>query len=166
MASVDDFADVLTANRAYARGFHLGGLAPRAARGLAILTCMDSRIEPLTMLGLGPGDAKILRNAGGRVTDDVLKTLVVARHLLGVERAMVIAHTRCRMTASGDEELRQAIREAGGPDTSGLSFNTTPDVEAGVRTDLERLRGHEWLADLVAGGFVYDVDTGLLRQVA
>ena len=166
MPSADAFADVLTANQAYAAGFRLAGLAPRAARGLAILTCMDSRIEPLAMLGLAPGDAKILRNAGGRVTDDVLRTLVAARYLLGVERVMVIAHTRCRMTAASDEELQRAIREAGGPDTSGLAFNTTPDVEAGVTADLARLRGHGWLADLVAGGFVYDVDTGLLRRVA
>lgn len=165
MPSADAFADVLTANEAYADGFRLSGLAPRAARGLAILTCMDSRIEPLAMLGLGPGDAKILRNAGARVTDDVLRTLVAARYLLGVERVMVIAHTRCRMTAASDEDLRRAIAEAGGPDTSGVSFNTTPDVESGLAADLERLRSQPWLQDLVSGGFVYDVDSGRLRQV-
>ncbi|CAN5447081.1 hypothetical protein BH23ACT7_BH23ACT7_25390 [soil metagenome] len=79
----DPFADVLSANAAYAQQFDLGGLPGRAARGLAIVTCMDTRIEPLRMLGLRPGDAKILRNAGGRVTDDVLRTLVLAVHLLG-----------------------------------------------------------------------------------
>lgn len=165
MSGANAFADVLTANQAYARGFRLAGLAPRAARGLAVLTCMDSRLEPLAMLGLTPGDAKILRNAGARVTDDVLRTLVAARHLLGVDRVMVIAHTRCRMTAASDEELRRAILDAGGPDTSGLAFNTTPDVEAGLAADLERLRSHPWLGDLDSGGFVYDVDTGRLRQV-
>ena len=84
------FQDVLEANEAYVSGFRLKGLQATAARGLAILTCMDSRIEPLGMLGLDPGDAKILRNAGARVTDDVLRTLVLASYLLGVDRAMVI----------------------------------------------------------------------------
>jgi len=96
------FADVLAGNEAYAHDFRLGGLEAVSARGLAVLTCMDSRIEPLKMLGLAPGDAKILRNAGARVTDDVLRTLVLASYLLGVDRAMVVAHTECRM-ASGDE---------------------------------------------------------------
>src|SRR5687768_1197660 len=95
----DVFDDVLTANAAYAGSFRNEGLPATAAKGLAILTCMDSRIDPLGMLGLRPGDAKILRNAGARVTDDVLRTLVLAHHLLGVDRAMVIAHTRCRMVA-------------------------------------------------------------------
>jgi len=87
------FDDVLAANETYARDFQLAGLPARAASGLAVLTC----IEPLPMLGLRPGDAKILRNAGARITDDVLRTLVLASYLLGVERLMVIAHTSCRM---------------------------------------------------------------------
>src|SRR5215210_3598807 len=93
------FDDVLAANEAYASGFRLRDLEARAAEGLAVLTCMDSRIEPLAMLGLQPGDAKILRNAGARVTDDALRTLVLASYLLGVDRAMVVAHTHCRMAA-------------------------------------------------------------------
>ena len=84
MAGDETFDDVLAANEAYAQGFRLEGLEPVAAKGLAVLTCMDSRIEPLAMLGLAPGDAKILRNAGARVTDDVLRTLVLASYLLGV----------------------------------------------------------------------------------
>ena len=91
MRSVDFFAAELEANHRYSDGFELGGLDARAARGLAVLTCMDSRIEPLAMLGLRPGDAKILRNAGARVTDDVLRTLVLAAYLLGVDRTMVVA---------------------------------------------------------------------------
>src|SRR3954451_21824202 len=108
MRSVTDFDDVLEANEAYVAGFQLAGLQARAARGLAVLTCMDSRIEPLAMLGLGPGDAKILRNAGARVTDDVLRTLVLASYLLGVDRVMVIAHTDCRMTAGAEEDVHAA----------------------------------------------------------
>ena len=97
VSSARTFADVLAANETYANGFPLRGLQARATKGLAVLTCIDSRIEPLAMLGLRPGDAKILRNAGARVTDDVLRTLVFASYLLGVDRAMVIAHTDCRM---------------------------------------------------------------------
>ena len=99
------FDDILAANRRYAESFALAGLDPRAARALGVLTCIDSRIEPLDMLGLAPGDAKILRNAGARVTDDVLRTLVLASYLLGVDRAMVVAHTKCRM-ASGYRSAR------------------------------------------------------------
>src|SRR5690606_18949451 len=90
------FDDVLAANEDYVRSFDLAGLQPVAARGLALVTCMDSRIEPLDMLGLKPGDAKILRNAGARVTDDTLRTLVLAVYLLGVNRVIVLPHTRCK----------------------------------------------------------------------
>src|SRR6059058_5639675 len=99
----DTFADVLAANAEYARRFRLQGVPAMAARGLAVVTCMDSRIEPLAMLGLAPGDAKILRNAGARVTDDVLRTLVLASYLLGVSRAMVIAHTNCSMATESED---------------------------------------------------------------
>jgi carbonic anhydrase len=161
----DEFEDVLAANAAYARGFSPSGLDGRAARGLAVLTCIDSRIDPLAMLGLEAGDAKIIRNAGARVTDDVLATLVVARYLLGVERLMVIAHTDCRMAAAGDDELRAAIRLAGGPETSDLSFGTSADQAATVRHDVERVRGFERLEALQVGGFVYDVATGRLERL-
>lgn len=159
------FADVLAANETYARGFPLAGLQARAARGLAVLTCIDSRIEPLAMLGLRPGDAKILRNAGARVTDDVLRTLVLASYLLGVDRAMIVAHTDCRMATGSEEEIHIAVSEAGGPDTRNLAFLVTGDQEATVRADLQRVRSWPYLARLQVGGFLYDVDTGRITQV-
>ena len=165
MAGNEGFADVLAANERYARAFARGGLEARARRGLCVLTCMDTRIEPLAMLGLEPGDAKILRNAGGRVTDDVVATLLVASYLLGVERVMIVAHTNCRMNAPGDETLRAAIREVGGPDTSDLSFGTAPDQVAARRADVERVRAEPRLAHLEVGGFLYDVETGRLEPV-
>jgi carbonic anhydrase len=165
VSAADTFADLLAANETYAQTFTDGRLPARAARGLAILTCMDSRIVPLAMLGLGPGDAKILRNAGARVTDDVLRTLVLASYLLGVDRVMVIGHTDCRMTAGSEEEVHRAISQAGGPDTRALRFLTTDDVEAALRDDLRLLRSWPHTAHLEAGGFVYDVHTGRLRQV-
>jgi carbonic anhydrase len=161
----DVFADVLAANDAYRQGFGLAGLEARAARGLAVLTCMDSRIEPLAMLGLRPGDAKILRNAGARVTDDVLRTLVLATYLLGVERAMIVAHTKCRMAAGDEEDVHDAVRAAGGPDTRSLAFLVTSDQEATLRADVQRVRSWPYLVDLQVGGFLYDVDTGRLGRV-
>ena len=161
----DVFADVLAANDAYRQGFGLAGLEARAARGLAVLTCMDSRSEPLAMLGLRPGDAKILRNAGARVTDDVLRTLVLATYLLGVERAMIVAHTKCRMAAGDEEDVHDAVRAAGGPDTRSLAFLVTSDQEATLRADVQRVRSWPYLADLQVGGFLYDVDTGRLGRI-
>ena len=158
------FADVLEANTAYAAGFSHEGLAARAARGLAILTCMDSRIEPLAMLGLQPGDAKILRNAGARVTDDVLRTLTLATYLLGVERAMVIAHTNCLMAQTSESDVRKALRDVGGPD-SDVSYLVTNDQEATLRSDVERVRSLPAFGRLDVGGFIYDVDTGRLTQL-
>ena len=148
------FADVLAANEMYAHDFRLARLPAVAARGLAVVTCIDSRIEPLAMLGLNPGDAKILRNAGARVTDDVLRTLVLASHLLGVERAMVIAHTNCRMAVGGEDEVHEAVREAGGPDTRSLVFLVTSDQEATLRADVQRVRSWPYLTRVRVGGFI------------
>src|ERR1700722_5092612 len=105
----EPFADVLKANQVYTAAFRDPGVEATAVKGLAVLTCMDSRIDPLAMLGLSPGDAKILRNAGARVTDDVLRTLVLASYLLGASRIMVVAHTDCRMTGTTEADLHQAI---------------------------------------------------------
>lgn len=165
MSEESPFDDVLAANAAYARNFSRRGMSGVAARGLAVLTCMDSRIDPLAMLGLEAGDAKIMRNAGGRITDDVLATLVVAKYLLGVERLMVVAHTNCRMAAADDDELRAAISEAGGPDTSDLPFRVSPDQRATVCADVERVRSFARLDGLTAGGFLYDVESGRLTQL-
>jgi carbonic anhydrase len=159
------FADVLAANEAYAADFRLAGLEARAARGLAVLTCIDSRIEPLTMLGLRFGDAKILRNAGARVTDDVLRTLVLASYLLGVDRAMVVAHTDCAMAGGGEEDVHKAVEQAGGPDTRSLAFLVTDDQEATVREDVQRVRSWPYLTRLTVGGFLYDVHSGKLTQL-
>src|ERR1700733_9225202 len=113
----EHFDDVLSANERFAQTYDQAHLEGRAARGLAIVTCMDSRIEPLAMLGLAKGDAKILRNAGARVTSDVLRTLVLATHLLGVDRVMIVAHTDCRMTKVLDDEFHSAILASSGLDT-------------------------------------------------
>jgi carbonic anhydrase len=159
------FDDVLADNARYRSSFRLAGLEPTAARGLAVLTCMDSRIEPLAMLGLAPGDAKILRNAGARVTDDVLRTLVLAHYLLGVDRVMVVAHTQCRMAGSTEDDVHDAIAAAGGPDTRDLSFLVATDQEAELRADVGRARSWRFLRGVEVGGFLYDVDTGHVTRI-
>ena len=161
----DAFADVLAANEAYAARFQHAQLQAVAAKGLAVLLCMDSRIDTLAMLGLAPGDAKILRNAGARVTDDVLRTLVLASYLLGVDRVMVVAHTSCRMARGAEEDIHAEIRAAGGPDTRSISFLTTGDQEGALRADVQRVRSWPYLGNVVVGGFLYDLSTGRLREV-
>ena len=160
---MDSFDDVLTANAAYAEQFTDPGKPGRAARGLAVVTCMDSRISPLEMLGLEPGDAKILRNAGARVTDDVLRTLVLAVHLLDVNRVMVVAHTDCRMTKVTDEQVHEEML-ARGVDTRSLDFRTIGDQRRELTLDVQRIRSSPYLPkDIPVIGAIYDVHTGLIE---
>ncbi len=161
----DRFDGVLAANARYVADFQLAGLPPRAAQSLAVLTCMDSRIEPLAMLGLAPGDAKILRNAGARVSEEVLRTLVLARYLLDVRRVMVVVHTGCAMAAGTEQDIHDAVRAAGGPDTRSLPFRTVADQEQALRGDVQRVRSWPYLSGIVVGGFRYDVDTGRVSQL-
>ena len=165
MTPDDTFDDVLAANEAFAERFEHRDLEARAAKGLGVLTCIDSRIDPLAMLGLAPGDAKILRNAGARVTDDVLRTLVLGSYLLGVQRVMVVAHTKCRMADSTQDDVHDAIKAAGGPDTRSITFLTTVDQEAALETDVQRVRSWPYLGNVAVGGFLYDLDSGRLRRV-
>ncbi|GAA3418062.1 beta-class carbonic anhydrase [Streptosporangium vulgare] len=159
------FDDLLTANEKFSATFTNAGLTGRAACGLALVTCMDSRIDPLGLFGLKPGDAKILRNAGARVTDDVLRTLVLAVNLLGVERVLVMPHTDCGMTKVTDEEVH-AIAARRGVDTRSLDFHTVPDQDAALRHDLVRIRTSPFLpAGMPVGGAIYDVRTGKLMPV-
>ena len=160
------FEDLLRANEDYAARFTSSGLQGKAARGLAVVTCMDSRIEPLQMLGLSKGDAKILRNAGARVTDDVLRTLVLATHLLGVDRVMVVAHTNCRMATVTDEEVHAAILEQAGLDTRSLEFRTMTDQLQVLADDVQKIRSSPYLpAGLPVVGACYDVETGKVEVV-
>lgn len=162
------FDDILEANRRYAAAFEHAGLRAPAARGLGVLTCIDSRIEPLQMLGLEPGDAKIFRNAGARVTPDVLRTLAIATHLLDVRRIMVVAHTDCAM-ATDEEDLRARIAAANpNADLDGLELHAVgADPHATLRSDVARLRDFRGLAPgTTVGAFEYDVHSGRLRELS
>lgn len=163
--AVGDFDDLLSANRAFAADFALGGFDGVAHAGVAIVTCMDSRIDPLHMLGLNPGDAKIFRNPGGRVTAQALEAIVLGVHLLGVDRVLVIPHTRCAMSTHTEQELRELISRSAGIDASWQSFHVVTDQVASLEEDVAKVRSHPLVPDsILVGGFVYDVDTGLIEQ--
>ena len=160
------FDDLLEANRRYRTEFHDPGVEGKAAKGLAVLTCIDSRIDPLAMLGLRPGDAKIIRNAGARVTDDSLRSLVLAVNLLGVNRVCVVQHTDCAMIGCTDDELRARIGALRGVDAAGWDFLASTDQLATLRNDIGLIESCALMPpDLQVGGFIFDVHNGELVPV-
>ena len=126
---MNDFDDLLDANRSFADDFNLSGFDGIAKAGVAMVTCMDSRIDPLRMIGLQPGDAKILRNPGGRVTDQVLVAVVLGATLLQVKRVMVVEHTRCAMASQSEETLHERIGEHTGSDATWMTLGAISDQE-------------------------------------
>jgi len=158
--------EVLAANEIYARTHELRKLTPRPERKLAVLTCMDTRLSILT-LGLKTGDAHIIRNAGGIVTDDSLRSLIVSHHLLGTEEFMVINHTDCGLMQTSEQDLRTRIQNRTG--TAAVSpsfFYAFQNIEENVRHQLQKLHTHPWIPKSVTiRGFVYDVSTGQLREI-
>ena len=160
------FADVLAANATYAAGFSMTDLPGSAARGLAILTCIDSRIDALAVAGMHEGDAFIMRNAGARVTEDVLRSLVLATTLMDVTRVLVMPHTRCAMAQHDEVSIHARIQERHGVDTRSLEFRTVADQVDSLRTDVTRIRALPFLPDGVqVGGALYHVESGLLEPV-
>ena len=127
---------------------------------------MDSRIEPLGMLGLQIGDAKIIRTPGGRLTPDALIGCVLGVHLLGVQRILVVPHTRCAMASGEDADIAAKVRATTGADLGDLRLGASPDQQARLLEDVTALREHPHVAGrALVGGFLYDVDTGALTQV-
>jgi carbonic anhydrase len=160
------FDDLLAANHAYAQTFALAGFDGVARAGVAMVTCMDSRIDPLGMIGLSPGDAKILRNPGGRVTDRALVALTLGVNLLGVDRILVVQHTRCAMASASEPELHRQLTAVTGKDTSWMTIGVTVDQVASVKEEVAKVQAHPLIdASVSVGGFLYDVDTGLLDQI-
>lgn len=160
------FDDLLEANERYAQTFAYGELEAPAAKRFALVTCIDSRLEPLPMLGLVPGDAKIVRNAGGRVNDEVLRSLILATNLLDVERVAVMQHTRCAAASKSQEEFAAAISEATGRDVDGWDFQAIDDPDEVLRADVEKVRACPLVPDdVVVVGWRYDVRTGRIAEV-
>jgi carbonic anhydrase len=163
---MDKFADLFDANSEFVKSFKSQELTGEARKGLAIITCMDSRIDPLRIVGMQPGDAKILRNAGARVTEDVLRTLVLATYLLNVNRVLVMPHTDCRMASGTEDEIHAAIKERSGVDTRGIEIRTVKDQVAALNADLVRIKSFPLLPkELSITGAIYDVKSGKLNQI-
>jgi len=161
-----NFHEILAANEEFAKTFKSSDLTGRAAQGLAIVTCMDSRIDPLRVVGMKPGDAKILRNAGARVTEDVLRTLVLAVHLLNVSKVLVMPHTDCRMASGTEDQVHEAIKKASGIDTRSIEIRTVTDQKAALEVDVLRIKSFPFLpSELEVMGAIYDVRNGKLENL-
>ena len=162
----DAFADLFAGNEVYAAAEREVAETGVARRGLAIVTCIDSRIDPLAVLGLVPGDAKILRNAGARVTDDVLRSLALAVAALGVTRVAVVQHTDCKMASASDEELVAAVLETTGRDDLTFEPRAITDHATVLGADVQLLLDSPLLPDgIVVGGLLLDLHSGRLTTV-
>jgi carbonic anhydrase len=159
------FDDLLANNAEYAATFDQQGFDGIAHAGVLMVTCMDSRIAPLTMVGLHFGDAKIIRTPGGRLTESALAGCVAGVHLLKVTRIMIVPHTRCAMAAADDTVIIERIRQASGVNAGFIKFGADQDQRRTLAADVERLRNHPLIEGRAeVGGFYYDVDTGLLDR--
>lgn len=158
---------VLKANETYAANFKHGDLAMPPARKLAVLACMDARLIVSQILGLKPGDAHIIRNAGGIVTEDALRSLVISQQLLGTQEFIIINHTDCGMLTFKDEELRSRLqKQTGTAAVAPVAFHAFSNLEENVRQQIQKVRSHPWVPKQVSvRGFIYDVKTGRLREV-
>ncbi len=162
MGTIDE---LLAANRDFAASLPVKHLDVHPSRRLAIVTCMDSRLDVFAALGLGDGEAHVLRNAGGVVTDDVIRSLAVSQRRLGTREAMIIHHTDCGMEKISDDGFRAELQEATGV-APAFAIESFVDVDVDVRQSVLRVRRSPFLLhrDLVRG-FVYDVDSHALREV-
>ncbi len=157
---------VRAANDRYAATFTKGDLPIPPARRLVILTCMDARIDPAQAFGVAEGDAHVIRNAGGRASDDALRSLAISHKLLGTQEFLVIHHTNCGMQTFTNEQLRDQLRRDLGADASEIDFLPFADLEESVREDVRRIRTSQLIPDTISvRGFVYDVQTGGLHEV-
>ena len=160
--------EVLKANETYAQKFNLGDLSLPPARKLAVVACMDARLIVSQILGLKAGDAHIIRNAGGIVSQDALRSLVISHHLLGTQEFVIINHTDCGMLTFKDEELRAKLqKQTGTAVVSPHAFHAFTNLEENVRQQIQKVRSHPWIPKSVSvRGFVYDVKTGRLKEIA
>jgi carbonic anhydrase len=154
--------EVTKANEQYASGFAKGDLPMPPARKLAVVTCMDARLDPAHFLGLEEGDAHVIRNAGGIVNDETIRSLVISHQLLGTEEAVVIGHTDCGMLTFTNADVHEKL----GPESESIDFQPFPDAAERVRQSVATIRSHPLLADgFGATGFVYDVKSGRIEAV-
>jgi carbonic anhydrase len=160
-----EFERILEQNERFVEAFDRSALTAAPLTGLAILTCMDARIDVEDALGLRVGDAHIIRNAGGLASEDAIRSLVVSQQLLGTREIVVIAHTGCGLHRADEDALRSRIADTTGSETE-MAFGSFPDLDGMVREQVEILRDEPVLLDGPVHGLVYEVETGRLREVA
>lgn len=160
------FDDLLAGNAEHAAAFTAGTLPAPPARGLAVLTCMDARILPLATLGLSVGDAHVVRNAGGRVSDDALRSLLVSTHTMGVRAIAVVHHTQCGVARMSDEEFHRMVADATGHDLGPIRLLAIGDPDQALADDVDALASSPLFPPGTSvAGFRYDIATGRLDQV-
>lgn len=159
--------EVVQANKEFAKTYDKGHLPTPPARHLAVLTCMDARLHPETFLGLDIGHAHVIRNAGGRASDDAIRSLIISSALLGTTEYVVIHHTDCGMLTFTNDDLRSKLKQETGADASSIDFLPFSDLARSVQDDVQRIQQSPFIPDDIrVSGFVYDVQTGLLEPVA
>jgi carbonic anhydrase len=159
--------ELLKTNEQFVKSFNLGDLAVQPRRHVAVLACMDSRILFERCLGLHPGDAHMIRNAGGIATEDAIRSLIVSHHLLDTQEFIIINHTDCGLMRVKEDELKQKLTDKMGTSTGAPAhFHAFDDLEANVRQQVERVKTHPWIPrHIPVRGFIYDVKTGALNEV-
>lgn len=157
----------IKANKDYSKGFELGNLPIPPARKLAVVACMDARLTVENILGLKTGDAHIIRNAGGIVTEDALRSLIISHYLLGTQEFMIINHTDCGMLTFKDEDLKARLqKETHKTAVVPEAFYAFRDLEENVREQISKIKSHPWMPkDVPVRGFIYDVKSGKLNEV-
>ena len=164
MSVVDEFRK---ANDAYATRFQKGHLPMPPARRVAVLTCMDARLDPAAFLGLAEGDAHVIRNAGGRASEDAIRSLVISEQLLGTNTVVVIHHTDCGMLTFSNTDLRTKLKQELKADADHIDFLPFGDLEQSVRDDVATLKASPLIPENVEiSGFIYDVRSGRLLPVS
>ena len=163
MSAIDD---LLQNAERWAEGFDKPGLPPEPATHVAVVTCMDARFLPGRVLDIGAGDVPILRNAGGVVTDDVLRSIAISQRMIETREVMIVMHTKCGLRTFTDEEWRASLEEETGEKPPWRSVRTTADIAADVRASMKAVTECAFIPHTDAvRGFVYDVDTGRLDEV-
>lgn len=162
-----EYARLLAENQRYTDAFDRSALTAAPLSGLAIVACMDARLDVEESLGLRTGDAHIIRNAGGIVTDDVIRSLIVSQQLLGTDEIVLIQHSGCGLHGADEGALRDRLADMAGtaPDSIDIEFGSFPDLEASVRAQVARLEAHPFLRSVPVHGLIFDVATGRLHEI-
>ena len=164
MTERGEYGRLLAENHRYTETYDRSALTAAPLTGLAIVACMDARLDVEEALGLRTGDAHIIRNAGGLATDDVIRSLIVSQQLLGTGEIVVIGHTKCGLLGADEAALLERMAAATGQSFE-IGFGAFDDLTASIHTSVERLKTHPWLKRVPVHGLIFDVATGRLHEV-